>query len=170
MVMPVMFITAQRQLWSENLRVAEGNPFTRLPQGFPLGFLIQDIDSNHSCLTPKLPIDLPFWQLLAGNIITATYIVIENTLLFSTCQFCKYFYNCITDIESQYMECTASFCSQMLNCECKKRKEKSNNVIILKHFSLMFWFLKTKILTNVIYVKHFLKTFPLWLAEISSRL
>lgn len=76
MVMPVMFITAQRQLWSENLRVAEGNPFTRLPPGFLLGCLIQDIDSNHSCLAPELPIDLPFWQLLAGNLITATYIVI----------------------------------------------------------------------------------------------
>lgn len=60
MVMSVMLITAQRQLWSENLRVAEGNPFTRFPQGFPVGCLIQDIDSNHSCLAPELPIDLPF--------------------------------------------------------------------------------------------------------------
>lgn len=60
MVMLVMFIAAQRQLWSEILRVGEGNPFTRLPQGFPVGCLIQDIDSKHSCLAPKLPIDLPF--------------------------------------------------------------------------------------------------------------
>lgn len=59
-VVPVMFITAQRQLWSENLRVAEGNPFTSLPPGFTVSCLIQDIDSNHSCLAPKLPIDLPF--------------------------------------------------------------------------------------------------------------
>lgn len=76
MAKPVMFITAQRQLWSEKLRVAEGNPFTRLPQGFPMGSLIQDIDFNYSCLALKLPIDLPFWQLLVGNLITATYIVI----------------------------------------------------------------------------------------------
>lgn len=55
-LVPVMFTTAQRQLQSENLRLAEGNPFTSLP----LGCLIQDIDSNHSCLAPKLPIDLPF--------------------------------------------------------------------------------------------------------------
>lgn len=73
---PAMFITAQRQLWSENLRVAEGNPFTSLPLGFTVGCLIQGIDFNHSCLAPKLPIDLPFWQLLVGNLITATYIVI----------------------------------------------------------------------------------------------
>lgn len=76
MLMPVMFITAQRQLQSENLRLAEGNPFTSLPLGLTVGCLIQDIDSNHSCLAPKLPIDLPFWQLLVGNLITATYIVI----------------------------------------------------------------------------------------------
>lgn len=75
-VTPVMFITAQRQLWSENLRVAEGNPFTSLPQVFPVGCLIQVIDSNHSCPAPKLPIDLPFWRLLVGNLITATYVVI----------------------------------------------------------------------------------------------
>lgn len=76
MAVPAMFITAQRQLWSENLRVAEGNPFTSLPLGFTVGCLIQGIDFNHSCLAPKLPIDLPFWQLLVGNLITATYIVI----------------------------------------------------------------------------------------------
>lgn len=76
MLMAVMFFTAQRQLQSENLRLAEGNPFTSLPPGLTVGCLIQDIDSNHSCLAPKLPIDLPFWQLLVGNLITATYIVI----------------------------------------------------------------------------------------------
>lgn len=76
MIMPVMFITAQRQLQSENLRLAEGNPFTSLPLGLTVGCVIQDIDSHHSCLAPKLPIDLPFWQLLVGNLITATYIVI----------------------------------------------------------------------------------------------
>lgn len=58
--MYAMFITVQRQLWSENLRGAEGNPFTSLPLGSTVGSLIQDIDSNHSCLAPKLPIDLPF--------------------------------------------------------------------------------------------------------------
>lgn len=58
--MPVMFIAPQRQLQSENLRVEEGNPFTSLPLGFTVGCLIQDIDSNHSCLALKLPIDLPF--------------------------------------------------------------------------------------------------------------
>lgn len=46
LVMSVMFITAQRQLWSENLRVAEGNPFTKLPKSFSVGCLIQDIDST----------------------------------------------------------------------------------------------------------------------------
>lgn len=59
-LVPVMFTTAQRQLQSENLRLAEGNPFTSLPLGLTVGCLIQDIDSNHSCLAPKLPIDLPF--------------------------------------------------------------------------------------------------------------
>lgn len=60
MLVPVMFITAQRQLQSENLRLAEGNPFTSLPLGLTVGCMIQDIDSSHSCLAPKLPIDLPF--------------------------------------------------------------------------------------------------------------
>lgn len=76
MLMLVMFITAQRQLQSENLRFAEGNPFTSLTLGLTVGCVIQDIDSNYSYLAPKLPIDLPFWQLLVGNLITATYIVI----------------------------------------------------------------------------------------------
>lgn len=65
---PAMFITAQRQLWSENLRVAEGNPFTRLPQGFSLGSLIQDIDSNHSCLAPKLPIDFTLLTVVSWKL------------------------------------------------------------------------------------------------------
>lgn len=51
---PVMFITAQRQLQSENVRLAEGNPFTSLPLGLTVGCLIQDIDSQPLLPGPKI--------------------------------------------------------------------------------------------------------------------
>lgn len=73
MVVPVMFVTTQRQLWSENLKVAEGNPFTRLPQGLPVGCLIQDIDSKYSSLAPKITywftlLTVVSWKLNHSNL------------------------------------------------------------------------------------------------------
>lgn len=95
MVMPVMFITAQRQLWSENLRVAEGNPFTGLPQGFPVGCLIQDIDSYHSS-GPRITywftlLTVVSWKLNHSNLhCHIKYTVVQHKMpAFLLCQYSR---------------------------------------------------------------------------------
>lgn len=72
-LVPAMFITAQRQLWSENLRVAEGNPFTSLPLGFTVGCLVQGIDFSHFLSGPKITywftlLTVVSWKLNHGDL------------------------------------------------------------------------------------------------------
>lgn len=72
-LVPAMFITAQRQLWSENLRVAEGNPFTNLPLGFTVGCLVQGIDFSHFLSGPKITywftlLTVVSWKLNHGDL------------------------------------------------------------------------------------------------------
>lgn len=72
-LVPALFITAQRQLWSENLRVAEGNPFTNLPLGFTVGCLVQGIDFSHFLSGPKITywftlLTVVSWKLNHGDL------------------------------------------------------------------------------------------------------
>lgn len=107
MLMSVMFITAQRQIQSKNLRLVEGNPFTSLPLGLTVGCLIQDIDSNHSC--PKITywftlLTVVSWKLNHCDLhCHIKYIVVRCRLVvLPLCQscYCRYTANTI----NQYLQ------------------------------------------------------------------
>lgn len=102
-----MFITAQRQLWSENLRVAEGNPFTSLPLGFTVGCLVQGIDFSHFLSGPKITywftlLTVVSWKLNHG------------------------------DLHCHTKRCSCCCCGKrdrIKQCNLKKKRKKKNNLM-----------------------------------------
>lgn len=67
---PLVCILLQRQLLSSNIGA---NPFNPPLSGLPILTMVKSIDQWLSMPAPKLCIDFPFWQLLAGNLINSTY-------------------------------------------------------------------------------------------------